>query len=181
MLRPTRVAAACAAAALVGGGATWALAAPGSSAGASPELPAAAVDRASAARTAFPGLAPAHGEPALPALGAAAPGPGRVGRVPGPFDDRFSLSRLRLAGGRVTGSLRVTSDVSDLLELQVLVAYYDARGRLLGVRRSTHHATEGHDHTGPPAEVERFALAAPPRFRDRVGSAAVGVPVLVNE
>ena len=79
------------------------------------------------------------------------------------------------------GVLRVTSDVSDLLELQVLVAYYDRAGHLLGVRRSTHHATEGHDHTGPPSEVERFAVTAPPRFRDDVRSAAVGVPVLVNE
>lgn len=167
--------AACAAAALVGGGVTWALVAPGSSADPTP------VAEPSAARTSFAGLAPADGEPTLPGLGSAAPAPGRVGQVAGPFDDRFTLSSLTLADGRVSGTLRVTSDVSDLLELQVLVAYYDAAGDLLGVRRSTHHATGGHDHSGPPSEVERFAVAAPARFRDEVSSAAVGVPVLVNE
>ena len=167
--------AACAAAAVVGGGVTWALAAPGSSADPTP------VAGPSAARTSFAGLAPAHGEPTLPGLGSAAQRRGRVGQVAGPFDDRFTLSALSLAGGRVSGSLRITSDVSDLLELQVLVAYYDASGSLLGVRRSTHHATGGHDHAGPPSEVERFAVAAPARFRADVRSAAVGVPVLVNE
>jgi hypothetical protein len=173
MLRLT--VAACAAAAVVGGGVTWALAAPDSSAGPTP------VAEPSAERTSFAGLAPADGEPTLSGLGSAAPEPGRVGQVAGPFDDRFTLSSLALADGRVSGSLRVTSDVSDLLELQVLVAYYDASGDLLGVRRSTHHATGSHVHTGPPSEVERFAVAAPARFRGDVRSAAVGVPVLVNE
>ena len=178
MQRSTRLAAAvatCVVAAAAGGGVTWALAAPDSS---SHQAPAA---EPSAARTSFAGLAPAAGEPTLPGLGSAAPAPGRVGRVAGPFDDRFTLSGLRLSDGRVTGRLRVTSDVSDLLELQVLVAYYDRTGALLGVRRSTHHATDEHAHTGPPSEVERFAVTAPARFRDEVRSAAVGVPVLVNE
>ena len=167
--------AAGAAAALVGGGVTWALAAPDSSTDRPP------AGEASAARTSFAGLAPADGEPTLPGLGAAAPAPGGVARLAGPFDDRFALSGLRLARGRVDGTLRVTSDVSDLLELQVLVGFYDGAGRLLGLARSTHHATEEHAHTGPPSEVERFAVTAPARFRDRVRSAAVGVPVLVNE
>ncbi len=179
MLRPTRVAtvaAACAAAAVVGGGVTWALDASASSA-----APAPGSSPDSVVRTALPGLTPAAGDPTLPGVATAAPPAGRVGRLAGPFDDRFTMTGLRLDDGRVAGRLRVTSDVSDLIELQVLVAWYDARGDLLGVRRWTRHTTEEHQHTGPPSEVERFAVAAAAGWRDEVQSAAVGVPVLVNE
>ncbi len=134
-----------------------------------------------AARTSFPGLEPASGEPMLAGVRDGAPAAGRVGRLDGPFDDRFTWGRLALRDDAVTGSLRITSDVSDVLELQVLVAFYDASGDLLGVRRWTHHATEEHAHTGPPSETERFRVVVPARMRDEARSAAVGVPVLVNE
>ena len=57
----------------------------------------------SGARTQLVGLEPATGEPALPGLRTAHHAPGAVGRVAGPFDDRFTLSRLVLRHGRVSG------------------------------------------------------------------------------
>ncbi|HEY0952625.1 hypothetical protein [Nocardioides sp.] len=143
-----------------------------------------ALDPAEVAQTTLPDLAPAHGEPELDGLADAAPAAGAVGTVSGPFDDRYSFGRLRLDGAAVTGAVHITSDVSDLLELQVLAGFYDARGRLLATGRATHHLDEdsGHEaHAGPPSELERFRIAAPRRIADRVASAAVGVPVLVNE
>ena len=146
------------------------------------EVTSAVVDPSTAARTSFPGLRPAHGEPTLPDLRTAAPAPSTVSQMTGPFDDRFELRHMALEGHVVTGSLKITSDVSDLLELQVLAGFYDRHGSLLGTGRFVHHLQEdGHQHTGPPNETEHFAIAAPRQFRDRVAAAAVGVPVLVNE
>ena len=138
-------------------------------------------DPATAAQTSFPGLVAASGEPQLAGLRSADPRPGTVGTVAGPFDDRFDLGPLRVRGGVVSGSLHITSDVSDLLELQVLAGFYDARGHFLGTGRFVHHQTEEKQHTGPPSEDESFVITAPARFRDRVSAAVVGVPVLVNE
>jgi hypothetical protein len=102
--------------------------------------------------------------------------------VAGPFDDRLRMRHLDLAGDVVAGSVDVTSDVSDILELQVLAGFYDRHGSLLGTGRFVHHLVEdGHQHTGPPEEEVDFRIAAPQRIRDRVAAAAVGVPVLVNE
>ena len=142
------------------------------------------LDPAEVAQTTLADLAPAQGEPTLEGLADAAPAAGEVGTVSGPFDDRYSFGRLRLDGAAVTGAVRVTSDVSDLLELQVLAGFYDARGRLLGTGRATHHLDEDSahaTHAGPPSELEEFRIAAPRGIADRVASAAVGVPVLVNE
>ena len=138
-------------------------------------------DPAAAARTDFPGLQHAAGEPDLPDLRTVHPRPGSVATLAGPFDDRFELSALQLGTRAVTGRLHVTSDVSDLLELQVLVGFYDDRGSLLGTGRYVHHLVEEHAHAGSPSEVEDFRVAIPGRIRDRVASAAVGVPVLVSE
>ena len=118
----------------------------------------------------------------LRSVAEAHPSPGTVVRAEGPFDDRFTITRLRLRPTAVTGVLTVTSDVSDLLELQVLAGFYDRRGRLLGTGRHVHHGPQHHeDSTGPPSEVERFSVTVPRRLRGEVVSAAVGVPVLVNE
>lgn len=163
-------------AALVGGAATWAFTGDESATpGVQPPNP------ASALKTEFPGLEHATGEPQLPGIRTADPEPGAVATVAGPFDDRFTLSELDLGADAVTGRLHITSDVSDLLELQVLAGFYDARGRLLGTGRFVHHDLEERQHSGPPSELERFSVTIPPRLRDRVASAAVGVPVLVNE
>ncbi|MFI9486507.1 hypothetical protein ACIG47_08970 [Promicromonospora sp. NPDC052451] len=143
---------------------------------------AAVPDPASAARTAFPGLAAAGGEPELPGFAAVHPEPGSVEVVEGPFDDRLDLGDLRLGDGAVTGTVAITSDVSELIELQVVAGFYDADGRLLGTGRFTHHAgDQEHSHTGPPAEEESFTVVVPEDLGAAVASAAVGVPVLVNE
>lgn len=131
--------------------------------------------------TGFPGLA-APSEPGLPALAAGAPGRGRVGRIAGPFDDRFRLTAVRFDGIRVLGRIAVTSDVSDTLELQVLADFYDRSGKLIGRGRFTHHLDEdAHHDKGRPNEHRRFDIAVPPSLRAEVRSAAIGVPVLVNE
>lgn len=133
--------------------------------------------------TSFPDLPAPTGEPVLDGIASAAPAdPGTVGRIPGPFDDRFSYGALRFDGHRVTGTLDITSDVSDLLELQVLAGFYDAAGTLLGTARFTHHLGEdGHHHDGPPSEHEEFTVRVPRALTGKAVSAAVGVPVLVNE
>lgn len=163
------------AAAAVGAGATRALAEPDST-----EVP---VSRsaATAARTTFPGLAAARKEPTLAGLKQQDPRPGTVVTVTGPFDDRFHFDDLALADGVLTGSVSVTSDVSELLELQVLAGFYARDGEFLGSGRFVHHLDESQHHTGPPQEVERFRIAVPDRIRNQAVSAAVGVPVLVNE
>lgn len=166
------------AAAVLGGVATWAL---GGEDGHTPSAAASAPDPATAARTSFPGLKAATGEPQLAGIRSAHPRPGTVGTVPGPFDDRFDLGALRVRDGVVVGSLHITSDVSDVLELQVLAGFYDARGHFLGTGRFVHHLTEEKQHDGPPSEEERFTITAPERFRDRASAAVIGVPVLVNE
>jgi hypothetical protein len=136
---------------------------------------------APAVKTALPGLVAPTGDPMLPSLGRARPAAGAVVQAEGPFDDRLTLARLRLEGSRVTGSLTVTSDVSEILELQVLVGFYDRAGRVLGT--NSYDRLEGHQdgHAGAPPEEVRFSVAVPRDLRDRVSSAAVGVPVLVNE
>jgi hypothetical protein len=168
---------------VAGGGTGWALSSGGAT---DPTASTSDMDPMAAVRTELPGVTTTHGEPGLAGLRSALPRRGTVGTVPGPFDDRFDWSGLRLDGGAVRGSLTVTSDVSDLLELQVLAGYYDVRGRFLGTARWTYHLDEsvhgpGHDHAGPPDEEREVVVRAPARFRGRVSSAAVGVPVLVNE
>lgn len=133
-------------------------------------------------QTSFPGLAPAAGEPELPGLREAHPATGQVTQVSGPFDDRFTLENTAIAAGTVTGKIRITSDVSDLLELQIIAGFYDSQGNLLGTGRFEHHLGEqGHDHSGPPAETEEFSIPMPDDLKGTPVSAALGVPVLVNE
>ena len=149
--------------------------------------PASAADIAAApaARTSFSGLAHATGEPTLPSLQGLHPAPGTVAEATGPFNDRFSFHGLSFDGVRVRGSATIASDVSDLLELQAVAGFYDRKGRLLGTAQYVHHAEETSGHAssdaGPPEETQRFAIAVPRQWRGAAVSAAVGVPVLVNE
>jgi hypothetical protein len=137
---------------------------------------------ASAVVTAFPDLPAPTGDPDLPGLASAAAAPGEVAEVPGPFDDRFDFEHLALTGRVVTGEVLVTSDVSELLDLQVQAGFFDGRGRLLGSARSTYHLDESHDHGEAGHDVHRdFTVTAPAAIAGRVVSAAVGVTVLVNE
>lgn len=137
---------------------------------------------AAAAKTSFPGLAAAEGEPELPSMRTAAPAKGQIVQADGPFDDRFVLEDLAFNGSAATGALKVTSDVSDLLELQVLAGFYDENGALLGTDRIVHHmGSEGHNHAGPPEEREEFTIPVPSNLQGKAVAATVGVPVLVNE
>ncbi|GAB2480745.1 hypothetical protein GCM10027030_13490 [Luteococcus sediminum] len=151
-----------------------------------------APDPAQAIASSLPGLAAPSGDPTVPAMATASPPPGHVVQVHGPFDDRLTLDRLGFDGHQVSGRVTITSDVSELLELQVLAGFHDADGRLLGTARFTHHLGGAHDHGGgeeesPAAPVsnaqptEEFTIAVPEGLRGRARSATVAVPVLVNE
>jgi hypothetical protein len=144
--------------------------------------PGAVAPPAAAAKTTFPGLASAEGEPDLPGLRTARPSPGQILQIQGAFDDRLEFEGLAFDGEAATGSVKVTSDVSDLLELQVLAGFYDDRGNLLGTARFVHHlGAEGHGHSGPSDDGEEFNIPVPAELKPLAVSAAVGVPVLVNE
>ena len=113
-----------------------------------------------------------------------APRPGTVVQGVGPFDDRFTLSGLTLAQGAVTGQLLITSDVSEIIVLEVHAAFYDTAGTLLGRVVQVHqddHGGNGSGVAGLPDESVAVAVTAPAAYRDRVSAARVTVPVLVNE
>ncbi len=133
-------------------------------------------DRSTAAVTTLPGRIAPTGDTVLPGFATAHPVPGGVTRVAGPFDDRFTVSSTRLRRGAVAGVLTVTSDVSEVIDLQVMVGFYDARGTLLGTG-----TWEKHGEGARPDEVVRYFVTAPAAYRDRAVAAAIGVPVLVNE
>jgi hypothetical protein len=137
-----------------------------------------------AARTSFPDLEPAASEPMLPSLQTLHPASGSVVEAPGPFDDRFHFQLLAFAGATVSGTAAITSDVSDLLELEVQVGFYDRNGVLVGTASDVHHLDESsvdHAREGVPVEKHRFAVDVPRELRGVAVAAAVGVPVLVNE
>lgn len=106
---------------------------------------------------------------------------GTVHLVPGPFDDRFGLVGTRLAADGVHTRLVVTSDVSDVLALEMTADFYDRAGRLLGsgrvVRGDQHDASGSH----VPDESLDLLVPAEPGYAARVASARLEVPVLVNE
>jgi hypothetical protein len=141
-------------------------------------------DPRSAARTSLPGLVPATGEPTLASLATVRPGPGQVVQAAGPFDDRFELTALAFADDRtaVTGTATL-GEVSALLEFEALAGFYDRKGALLATARDVYHADEsaGHHDEGQPDRTHDFRVEVPAALRDVVVSAAVGVPVLVNE
>lgn len=118
--------------------------------------------------------------PVLPGFETAAPPRGEVAQVPGPFDDRFVFGELRFSRGVASGEVTITSDVSELIDLEVVAGFYDADGVLLGTSSFVHHG-EAHAHSGPPELTEEFEIRAPASIADRAVSASVGVPVLVNE
>lgn len=136
----------------------------------------------SAARTALPGYTPATAEPDLPGLRSAKPAPGTVAQVAGPFDDRFTLEGSAFDGTAVTTAVQVSSDVSDLLALQLLAGFYDASGALIGTARfDEDHAVGTAPETEPPSSRHPVRITVPAELAGRAVSAAVGVTVLVNE
>ena len=135
-----------------------------------------------AARTSFPGLAAANGEPELASIRAARPRSGQILQARGPFDERFVLESPTFDGSAVSGAVQVTSDVSDVLELQVLAGFYDEKGNLLGTGRFVHHlGDDGHTHASAPEERQEFTIPVPAALAHRAVSVTIGVPVLVNE
>jgi hypothetical protein len=129
----------------------------------------------------FAGLTPSTGAPELESLSRVHPSPGAIVAAAGPFDDRFVLEDLAFDGSSVSGAVRVTSDVSDVLDLEVLAGFYDAEGVLVGNGRFVHHLIEETTHTEPPLERQEFTIAVPADVSGRAVAVSIGVPVLVNE
>ncbi|MFE9368434.1 hypothetical protein ACFYM2_01420 [Streptomyces sp. NPDC006711] len=120
---------------------------------------------------------------------------GEVRLEQGPFSDRVKVTGAAIgARSAVTGHLAVTSDVSELIALELRAAYYDADGKLLGTG-SYHYAEEGHEgqegrqgqgaHGAgqvPPAEGAGIDFEIVPASLGATPAGAVlSLPVLVNE
>ena len=122
-------------------------------------------------------VAPPRPEPAPAATLQVVPPAGTVGVVSGPFTDRVRFAGLTLLEGRVSGTLDITSDVSELLALELAVALYDPAGRLIGTERQIVDPEEAEAYH-PPQGIRGLPVdvAAP-------GAASVhlSIPVLVNE
>ncbi|WP_405014718.1 hypothetical protein [Kitasatospora sp. NBC_01539] len=129
---------------------------------------------------------PAPRQAAAPAAAlSAAPRPGEVRLEDGPFTDRVRLTGLKLAAdGTVTGHLAVTSDVSDVLALELRAAYYDAAGHLVGTGTLEYQEEEAATgrHDGPRAAGDGIDVTVTGRGLTGTPAAAVlSLPVLVNE
>lgn len=138
---------------------------------------------AAAAAAAVATQSPAAPAPPAPTIGAGAPA-GTVDVQPGPFVDRVRLTELRLAGGAVTGVLDVVSDVSEVINLEVQVDFYDGAGALLGSDRAVFDtaATEEFHTTAGVVGLPFSAEVTGPRVREsEVNSAVLSIPALVNE
>ena len=73
------------------------------------------------------------------------------------------MDGLRLDAAGVHGSATITSDVSDILELEVVAGFYDDQGRLLGTGRFVHHLDEGTGHaTRSPGHPARTSTSTSP-------------------
>ncbi|MFE7711069.1 hypothetical protein ACFU6I_36065 [Streptomyces sp. NPDC057486] len=113
---------------------------------------------------------------------------GKVRVEEGPFTDRVHLNRLALTGTpAVTGHLAITSDVSDVIALELRAAFYSADGRLLGTgtfEYAEEHEAGGHGngHEERRAAGAGIDFTIPARKLSGTPAAAVvSVPVLVNE
>lgn len=154
-------------------------------------------EQAAAPAVTFP--APS-GAPAPAATLAKIPATGEVRLEQGPFTDRVRITKLTLSekpSGKssekpsVTGHFAITSDVSDVLALELRAAFYDERGRLVGTG-SFQYAEEGEageaahgtaGHAAPRAEGAGIDFTAVPKapLTGKAASAVLSVPVLVNE
>ncbi|MFG2143895.1 hypothetical protein ACGFRG_06795 [Streptomyces sp. NPDC048696] len=120
------------------------------------------------------------------------PAKGEVILEQGPFTDRVRVTALKITDKpSVTGHFAITSDVSDVLALELRAAFYDERGRLVGTG-SFQYAEEGEageaahgsaGHSGPRAEGAGIDFTATPKtpLTGAPASAVLSVPVLVNE
>lgn len=106
------------------------------------------------------------------------PAVGTVAIGAGPFDDRFRLRATRLRGTTLTGLLSVTSDVSELIDLEARADCYDRAGRLRGSVRQV--VREGDGASGD-ASAEKGGTPLRMSCPSGTASAVLSVPVLVNE
>ncbi|MEV7087743.1 hypothetical protein AB0O07_17880 [Streptomyces sp. NPDC093085] len=157
---------------------------------------------AKAATTSPLPLPPPRSAPAPEATLAAPLKEGEVRIEEGPFTDRVSIKDLTLtadstsgsssssgsgSGSTVGGHLTITSDVSDVLALELRAAYYDAKGRLVGTgtfqyQEEGEDSEGGHHHDGPRAAADGIDFKAPATtLTGTATSAVLSVPVLVNE
>ncbi|WP_129337552.1 hypothetical protein [Cellulomonas endophytica] len=124
---------------------------------------------------------PAPAPAAAEALDAPAPA-GTVVVLDGPFTDRIELRELRLEeGGHVVAAADVTKDVSELLELELEVAWYDAAGALVTSVRHVVDPEDAEEHHSAAGVIGLPVDVAPPVPVPADASATVAVPVLVNE
>ncbi|MFF0473962.1 hypothetical protein [Streptomyces sp. NPDC004284] len=140
--------------------------------------------RPTTARPSAPLPAPRTAPAPAPLL-SAAPKQGEVRVAEGPFTDRVRFTRLVLDGRRaLTGHLVITSDVSDVITMELRAAFYDGGGRLLGSESFTYgedHEEEGRP-AAPRAEGTGIDFSIPAKaLRGKPAAAVLSVPVLVNE
>ncbi|MBA2471933.1 MAG: hypothetical protein H0V41_06695 [Pseudonocardiales bacterium] len=119
------------------------------------------------------------------------PPPGTVQIEPGPFTDRIEITDLALQAGdrpAVTGALRSTVDVSELIVLELHADFYDTQGRYLGSGKATYADTEFADNGATPlthgvgVHGDSFTIAVPSTTPlTGATSAVLTVPQLVNE
>ncbi|MEV7281348.1 hypothetical protein [Streptomyces sp. NPDC093111] len=143
--------------------------------------PAAASAPAPSATLPAPRTAPAP----APTL-SARPERGDVRVEDGPFTDRVRFTRLALRDRRgVAGHLAITSDVSDVIALEVRAAFYDADGRLLGSGVFTygedHEGEKGGGHGRRTAGAGIDFTVPAKDLHGTPAAAVLSVPVLVNE
>ncbi|MVU82734.1 hypothetical protein GPX89_36560 [Nocardia sp. ET3-3] len=134
---------------------------------------------ADSAPAAAPVAAPRSAEPPAATASIA---PGEVRLTPGPFTDRVRVRDTRVDVSSVHGVLTITSDVSDVLALEVHAAFYDATGHLVATgtfEQAAEQSLTPGAHT-PGEEGIPFTITAAPAEATTT-SAVLTIPVLVNE
>ncbi|MGW4647189.1 hypothetical protein [Kitasatospora sp. NPDC004289] len=122
--------------------------------------------------------------PAAPASLGGEVRPGEVRIEPGPFTDRVTLTELTLdKGSAVGGHLTITSDISDVLVMELRAAFYDQQGRLAGTGTFHYQEEESEGaHLGPRAAEGGIDFSIPAeKLTSAPVTAVLSLPVLVNE
>ena len=119
------------------------------------------------------------------------PATGEAVLAAGPFTDRLALrdlTLLRTGQVGVSGTFAQVVEIGELLVIEVQADFYDGSGTLLGSESTAMDQDDivngglrpaGSDER-PGGDVD-FAVTADAAYADRVASAVVSVPVLVNE
>ena len=115
---------------------------------------------------------------------------GAVTLLPGPLTSTVAVEGLALEPGEqlaAVGTVQVVQDVSSVIILELDAGFYDAQGRLLGVERLVLRQPD-FTRAWRAGTIDRqygaalpFRIEVPEGVGPQVASAAVAVPVLVNE